>query len=173
MGINFIFFHIGSFSVPIILAIYNIFESIREKSLHPSLHFFYIFTIGLLTVITLSISHTTYFRIEQSSLLAWFDWYTARAKIASHRFDAIVLFDINRLSDNIVFFFDSVFINGLDEDSHYIIAPPGIPLIYSYFIFAFSIPGMYFLFKKKRKENLFLTCWLLFFYSGLHVSYYY
>ena len=52
---------------------------------------------------------------------------------------------------------------GLDEDSHYIIAPPGIPLIYSYFIFAFSIPGMYFLFKKKRKENLFLTCWLLFF----------
>jgi 4-amino-4-deoxy-L-arabinose transferase-like glycosyltransferase len=163
LGVNFLFFHMGSFSTPIIIATYCFFRSAREKRFTPNLHFLYLFIIGFLTVITLNIFHLTYFKIDQSPLLAWFDWYTNRGSIASHNIEGLVLFDIHRLSENIAFFFNSVFINGLDEDWHYIIAPPGIPLIYSYFIFAFSIPGMYFLFKKKRKENLFLTCWLLFF----------
>jgi hypothetical protein len=163
LGVNLLFFHVGSFSIPIIIATYCFFRSAREKRFTPNLHFLYLFIIGLLTVITLNIFHLTYFKIDQSPLLTWFDWYTNRGSIASHNIEALVLFDIHRLSENIAFFFNSVFINGLDEDWHYIIAPPGIPLIYSYFIFAFSIPGMYFLFKNKRKENIFLICWLLFF----------
>ena len=162
IGVNFLTFHMGSFSIPIIIAIYCFFRSAREKRFTPNLHFLYLFIIGLLTAITLNISHLTYFKLDQSPLLVWVDWYINQSH-GSHNFQGIVLLDINRLSNNIGFFFKSVFINGLDEDWHYTIAPPGIPLIYSYFIFAFSIPGMYFLFKKKRKENLFLTCWLLFF----------
>jgi hypothetical protein len=163
MGVNFLFFHMGSFSTPIIIAIYCFFRSAREKRFTPSLHFLSLFIIALLTAITLSIFHLIYFKIDQIPLLAWFDWYANRGSIASHNFEGIVFFDINRLADNIAFFFNSVFINGLGEDWHFIIAPPGIPLIYSYFIISFSIPGMYFLFKNKRKENLFLRCWLLFF----------
>ena len=162
LGVNFLTFHMGSFSIPIIIAIYCFFRSAREKRFTPSLHFLYLFIIGLFTTITLNIFHLTYFKLDQSPFLAWLDWYI-NGPHRSHNFQGIVLLDINRLSNNIGFFFKSVFINGLDEDWHYTIAPPGIPLIYSYFIFAFSIPGMYFLFKKKRKENLFLTCWLLFF----------
>jgi 4-amino-4-deoxy-L-arabinose transferase-like glycosyltransferase len=163
MGINFLFFHVGSFSIPIIFAIYCLFQSAKERQFKPSLRFIYLFIISSLTVVTLNVSYMTYFKIDRSPLLLFLDWYATRGGIASHSFSGIVFFNINRLSDNIAYFFNSVFINGLDKDWHYTLAPPGIPLIYSYFIFAFSIPGIYFLFKKKGKEKLFLTCWLLFF----------
>ena len=163
MGINFLFFHVGSFSIPIIITIYCLFQSAKERRFKFSLSFIYLFILSLLTAVGLNIFYMTYFKIDRSPLLVFLDWYATRGFIASHNFSGIVFFNINRLSDNIAYFFNSVFINGLDQDWHYTLAPPGIPLIYSYFIFAFSIPGMYFLFKKKRKENLFLTCWLLFF----------
>ena len=163
MGINFLFFHVGSFSIPIIIAIYCLFQSAKEKRFKFSLSFIYLFILSLLTAVTLNIFYMTYFKIDRSPLLVFLDWYATQGSIASHNFSGIVFFNINRLSDNIAYFFNSVFINGLSQDWHYTLAPPGIPLIYSYFIFAFSIPGMYFLFKKKRKENLFLACWLLFF----------
>ena len=163
MGINFLFFHVGSFSIPIIITIYCLFQSAKERRFKFSLSFIYLFILSLLTAVGLNIFYMTYFKIDRSPLLVFLDWYAAQDSIASHNFSGIVFFNINRLSDNIAYFFNSVFINGLSQDWHYTLAPPGIPLIYSYFIFAFSIPGMCFLYKKKRKENLFLTCWLLFF----------
>jgi hypothetical protein len=101
--------------------------------------------------------------MKESQFLSWLSWYSTRGTIASHNLQGVVFSDSQRLLDNISYFFNSVFLNGTDYDWHYIIAPPGVPLVYSYFIFAFSIPGAYVLFRKKRKENIFLACWLLFF----------
>ncbi|HIF01809.1 MAG TPA: hypothetical protein EYQ84_00200, partial [Nitrospinaceae bacterium] len=114
MGINFLFFHTGSFIIPIIIAVDCFFLSLREKRIQPSLHFFYIFIIASIVALTLDRTHSAYFKIDQSPVLTWFFWYKQRGPIASHSLEGLVFFDINRLSDNIAFFFNSVFINGLD-----------------------------------------------------------
>ena len=67
LGVNFLTFHMGSFSIPIIIAIYCFFRSAREKRFTPSLHFLYLFIIGLLTAITLNIFHFTYFLVLTST----------------------------------------------------------------------------------------------------------
>ena len=162
LGISFLFFHVGSFASPIIIVTYCVLRSILDKTIIHSKKIFVLTLMAVSVAAFLEFSHSVYFRLDQSTTQRWLEWYAVYAG-GSHQARGILLFDISLLAKNIGTFFMAVFINRMDADHHYIHAPPQLPLIYSYFVSAFSIPGLWALFHKKRKENIFLLTWLFFF----------
>ncbi|KMP10857.1 hypothetical protein UR09_04980 [Candidatus Nitromaritima sp. SCGC AAA799-A02] len=162
MGINVLFFHMGSFVAPIIILGYSITVAYLEKSMVQVRRVFYILCIASMVFLFTDILHSSYFNLEVSTWHGRLEEYLNKG-IGTHIPKNLLFLTPSRIFDNLGFFLGSVFVDGLDGGSHYVVAPPGVPLIYNYFILMFSLPAISSLFFQKRKEGIFLLVWIFFF----------
>jgi len=166
MGVNFLFFHIGSFMIPIIIFVYYIYHSFLEKKKFYYLgYFLLILLIAALSSLALNYLHCSYFKIPITLPYTWFEEYFSRGPIASHSVDGLVFLNYHRLFLNIKEHIWGVFVNGRTSgDWHYIISPPGIPYVYNYLIALFFIVGCVSAIRVRKKESIFFLLWFFTFF---------
>ncbi|SVD38696.1 uncharacterized protein METZ01_LOCUS391550, partial [marine metagenome] len=165
LGANLLMFHMGSFLVPLIISLYSITISILEKNLNQLRYVFFIFCIAGITFLLIDFTHLKYFNLQESVFFSWINHYFGPelSPHSSHDPKNLLIFNLEKIIDNTGFFFNSIFFNGIDQDGHYVIAPPEIPLIYNYFIFLFSLPGILILYYRRKREDIFVLVWVLLF----------
>lgn len=165
MGINFLFFHIGSFMIPIIILIFCIYNSFAEKKGSCFRHFAYMLIIALFSAFSLDYFRSWYFNIPFSLAYKWFEIYLSKGPESSHTTHGIVFYGWNRLFLNIKEHIQGVFINGKTSgDWHYLISPPGIPYVYNYFLLCFFLAGCFIAIRRKHCKDIFFFLWFIVFY---------
>jgi len=165
MGLNFLFFHIGSFMAPIVLFLYSFVLWLKNKDNRPLKSFFLALLVSIVSSSLLHMLHCRYFNLPYLSPFNWFKSYFAKGPEASHSVSGLVFFNFKKLWINFIEHIAGVFINGKTSgDWHYIISPPGVPYVYNYVAGLFFLIGLIFSFARKRSKNLLFLIWFFVFF---------
>ena len=159
MGVNFLFFHIGSFIIPLIIFIYCVYLSFIKKNLFYITRFISIAFIAVCSALILMHLHSTYFKLQHNMIYIFIKQYIAFGPATSHSVDGMVFFNWQNLLLNIKNFIGSVFINGKSRDWHYLLSPPGIPMVYNYLISVFFLVGCLISIRERKREDMFFFIW--------------
>ena len=134
MGINFLFFHAGSFMFPIVIFLICVFKSLNEKSFRQVKNYFMIVVIALITSALLNKLHAVYFDLPFNPFLKYIQDYLAFGPAASHTIHGLVFLDLEKFFSNAGNHFQGVFLNGTTEDWHYQSSLPSVPMVYNFFV---------------------------------------
>ncbi len=165
MALNFLYFHIGSFTLPLILLTFACHRwAVKDEGPGALRLFFKVLGLALLGALFINIVHCLYFRLPLlATVVQWFKGYFAKGEVASHSVSGIVLFHAGRIAQNTKEAFNGLFWSGRTSDWHTTIAPPGVPYLYTRFFLFFFIPGAVRLCRERRERSALFLWWALFF----------
>lgn len=161
MGANYLFFNIGSPMTPLILLIYCIILSIKARSIKPLKYVVIYATLSVLAAVILSLLHQTYLRLSFNPLLTWISTYLHWGPTASHSAKGMMFLQPKELFANIKNHLFGVFVTGKTADWHYMASPPGVPMVYNYFISLLFFLGIFYAFLKKSTRDILFLVWFL------------
>lgn len=159
MGLNYLFFNIGSPMMPLILFVFSIYQSVVAKSAKSLMSFLAIFLISIFTAIFFSFLHQYYLRLPVNPLLTWVTTYLSWGPAASHSSQGMVFLRPHDFILNVKNHIFGVFVNGKTADWHYMTSPPGIPMAYTYFIVIFFLLACYLALLKRKEKDMFFFTW--------------
>ena len=163
MGLNFLFFHVGSFLIPFIIFSFGAYNIIIKKRLYYIPALFVLTVCAVLSGAAMNHLHAYYFNLPFNPFLTYLKTYTSWGPTASHTVHGIVLLSFDRLTQNLKDHIFGVFVNGRTQDWHYCSSPPSVPMIYNYLITVFFVVGSYLQIKKRIEKGLFFIFWFALF----------
>lgn len=165
MGLNYLFFNIGSLMMPLILFLFSIYQSIVAKSAKSFMSFLAVFLISIFSAIFFSFLHQCYLRIPVNPLLTWVTTYLSWGPTASHSSQGMVFLRPHDFILNVKNHIFGVFVNGKTADWHYMTSPPGVPMVYNYLIAVFFLLACYLTLFKRKWKGMFFFIWFLIFFA--------
>lgn len=164
----FVFFHIGSFMMPLVGLIYVFLVSMRKgraEGARVLKILLGVLALGIAAAVLLQWARLSYFHLPFSASTGWFRHYWDKGAEASHSASGIILGNAGHLFSNLGHHISGVFINGkTPEDWHYAISPPGIPYSYAPLISLFFVLGTVFAIRERRPGDLFFIGWFFLFF---------
>ena len=159
MGANFLFFHVGSFLIPIIIFLFCAYNYLMTKKFIYIRNFFIIVLIAIFSGAVLNYFHSSYLNLPYNPIITYIRDYLSWGPTASHTIHGIVIFDLDRLVLNTKHHIQGVFLNGKTQDWHYGSSPPSIPMIYNYLISFLFASGCFIFIRNRNQEDIFFIIW--------------
>lgn len=161
IGTNFLFFHVGSFLIPVIIFIFCVYKSITEKKPIWLIWIFIIALIAIFSVVSLSYLHSSYMKLSYNSIIKYIKDYASWGPTASHTVYGLVFLNWKKLILNSQHHIQGVFINGRTEDWHHGSSLPSIPMVYNYLISILFISACVIYILRRERKDAFLFIWFL------------
>lgn len=166
VGLNFLFFHIGSFMLPFVLMLSSIYLALKEnKKKYYFTSFLLLMTSACIFAAVVIFLHNFYFHLPNTSPEIWLKGYFSKGGAASHSFEGLVLKSPKLFFTNIWTHLRGILFDGKTGDWHYIISPPGIPYLYNPVMSVLFFVGIAISFIKRRREDVLFLVWFFAFFS--------
>lgn len=165
MGINFLFFHVGSFLIPIIIFVFCIYNVVTKRRICYIGHFFIIALIAIFSGAALNYFHSSYLNLSFNPLITYIKNYISWGPTASHTIHGIMLFDWSKLVLNTRHHIQGVFINGKTQDWHHGASLPSIPMVYNYLISLFFAIACFIHIRSRKRKDVFFFIWFLTYFA--------
>lgn len=159
MGTNFLFLHVGSFLIPIIIFLFCIYNSFAKKQFSYLFHFLLILLIAFLSAIALNYYHSYYLHLTFNPIITFIKNYASWGPTASHTKDGLMLLKWDRFIINTKNHIQGVFINGYTQDWHHGASLTYVPMVYNYLITFLFLIGCFISIRKRKREDVFFFIW--------------
>lgn len=159
IGVNFLFFHVGSFLIPFIIFVFCAYLVIIKKRFRYIAALSALIVVAFLSGALLNYLHAYYFNLSFNPFLTYLKIYTSWGPTASHTIHGLVFLNFQKLTQNFQYHLLGVFINGKTQDWHYCSSPPSVPMSYNYLVSVFFVIGCYLQIKKRSEKESFFLIW--------------
>lgn len=165
MGINFLFFHVGSFLFPVVIFLICVYKSILAKKFWQIGNYFIIVIIAFTIAACLNEVQADYFNLSYNPFVQYIQEYVEFGPAGSHTVHGLMFLDGKKFFSNIVYHLNGVFFSGVTQDWHHGSSLTTVPMVYNYIVgFLFVLTCAYHVRVQREKEFIIFLWFFAFFF---------